>query len=130
MPGSVHAATVISVVSFGAFVRLETGASGLVHISEVSDTYVTNITDVVGVNESVQVKFLRTNDKGKLEFSMRQAQPTGMRILRRSDVENEGFEEKVNQFLKRSDSVLIDVRRNLKVKQGLARKKRTSRKKG
>lgn len=104
--------------------------SGLVHISEISDTYVTNIADVVGVNDSVQVKFLRTNDKEQLEFSMRQAQPTGMRMPRRPEGANEGFEEKMNQFLKQSGSVLIDVRRNLKVKQGLVRKKRTSRKKG
>ena len=102
----------------------------MVHISEISDAYVTNITDMVGVSDSVQVKFLRTNDKGQLEFSMRQTQSTGARVSRRSEGANERFEEKVNQFLKRSDSVLIDVRRNLKVKQGLARKKRTSRKKG
>ena len=117
-------------VSFGAFVRLETGVSGLVHISEISDTYVTNIADVVGVNDSVQVKFLRTNDKEQLEFSIRQVQSDGPRVPRSPGVANEAFEEKMNQFLKQSDSVLIDVRRNLKVKQGLVRKKRTSRKKG
>jgi hypothetical protein len=51
-------------------------------------------------------------------------------VPRSPGVANEAFEEKMNQFMKQSDSVLIDVRRNLKVKQGLVRKKRTSRKKG
>lgn len=125
-----YIATVTSVVSFGAFVRLETGEDGMVHISEVSENYVTNITNMLSVGDGVQVKFLRQNDKSQLEFSIRQVQSEGPRVPRSPGVANEAFEEKMNQFMKQSDSVLIDVRRNLKVKQGLVRKKRTSRKKG
>lgn len=117
-------------VSFGAFVRLETGEDGMVHISEVSENYVTNIADILSVGDGVQVKFLRQNDKSQLEFSIRQVQSEVPRVPRSPGVANEAFEEKMNQFMKQSDSVLIDVRRNLKVKQGLVRKKRTSRKKG
>ena len=56
---------------FGAFVQLENGKSGLVHISELSDKFVTSVDEVVEIGQEVEVRVKEVADNGKLNFSMK-----------------------------------------------------------
>lgn len=60
---------------FGAFVQLENGKSGLIHISELSDKFVTSVDEVVEIGQEVEVRVKEVADNGKLNFSMRAEAP-------------------------------------------------------
>ena len=57
---------VSGITNFGAFIDLGDHQTGLVHISEVSNTYVKDIHDVLKVGDEVQVKVLKVGDDGKI----------------------------------------------------------------
>jgi len=71
--GQILSGKVTGITKFGAFVELENGLSGLVHISEVSLSYVNDINDHVKVGDIVEVKVLPSEKKGKIELSIKQA---------------------------------------------------------
>ena len=54
--GAVLEGTIKSITKFGAFVTLPGGRSGLVHISEISHSYVTNVSDFLTEGQAVKVK--------------------------------------------------------------------------
>ncbi|HAK1616214.1 TPA: S1 RNA-binding domain-containing protein, partial [Listeria monocytogenes] len=57
---------VTGITNFGAFVELEGGKTGLVHISEVADNYVKDINDILTVGDEVTVKVMNIGDDGKI----------------------------------------------------------------
>lgn len=63
--GSVFTGKVTSIMPFGAFVEVEPGVEGLVHVSEASNVYVKNINDVFKVGDEVEVKVLDVNSEDK-----------------------------------------------------------------
>ena len=65
---------VSGITKFGAFVDLPDNKTGMVHISEVAPTFISEISDYVKVGQTVKVKFLAIND-GKISLSMKQALP-------------------------------------------------------
>ena len=60
---------ITSVKKFGAFVELENGKSGLVHISELSEKFVEKVEDVVSVGQEVTVRVKEVTPEGKLTFN-------------------------------------------------------------
>ena len=64
--GSIIAGKVAKVTNYGAFVDLEGGGSGMIHISEVANTYVKDINDYLHVGEEVTVKVIGINEQGKV----------------------------------------------------------------
>jgi polyribonucleotide nucleotidyltransferase len=76
--GVVYTGKVVKVVDFGAFVNFLGSRDGLVHISELAPQRVGKVADVVKVGDSVKVKVLGFDDRGKVKLSMRQVnQDTG-----------------------------------------------------
>ncbi|MFQ6049229.1 MAG: S1 RNA-binding domain-containing protein, partial [Phycisphaerae bacterium] len=71
--GKVYTGRVISVKDFGAFVEILPGQDGLCHISELSDQYVRNVTDVVKIGQTVRVKVIAIDEQGRVKLSRRQA---------------------------------------------------------
>ncbi len=72
--GDIVVGEVTGIQSYGAFVRLESGESGLVHISEISSLFVRNIEDYVYVGQEIRVKILEVlKDKGLYRLSYKQA---------------------------------------------------------
>jgi polyribonucleotide nucleotidyltransferase len=63
-PGQVFEGKVIKIMNFGAFVSLTPGRDGLVHISQLSDERVENVTDVVKEGDMVKVKVLEVDKQG------------------------------------------------------------------
>ena len=74
--GSVHEATVVNIMSYGAFCKLEEGVEGLVHISEMSWTKrINHPSEVVAQDQKVKVKVLEINkDKQEISLGMKQVE--------------------------------------------------------
>ena len=69
--GQVLEGTVTGITKFGAFVSLEGGKSGLVHISEVANAYVSDVHDHVEIGQKVKVKVLSLGEAGKINLSIK-----------------------------------------------------------
>lgn len=69
--GDVSVGKVTKIMPFGAFVRLENGDSGLVHISEVSAGFVKDINEVLSVGQEVRVKVIGIDDKNRINLSIK-----------------------------------------------------------
>lgn len=70
VPGSILEGTVESLQTYGAFVDLKDGLSGLVHISQISSKRIKKPSEVLKVGDKVKVKVLNTND-GKISLSIK-----------------------------------------------------------
>jgi polyribonucleotide nucleotidyltransferase len=64
---------VVSVMDFGAFVQIMPGKDGLVHVSELSEDRVEKVSDVVKEGDTVTVKLVAIDDRGRLQLSMKAA---------------------------------------------------------
>ena len=136
--GSVVEGVVTGITNFGAFVELPEGKTGLIHISEVADVYVNDVHDFLKERDSVKVKVLTVDDRGKIGLSIKAPQdkpaapvqpsaaptrpPRPPRDLRRTaasrQIGSPSFEDKLSRFLKDSDERLTDLRRKTDSKRG------------
>lgn len=73
--GKIVEGKVTGITKFGAFVELEGGEVGMVHISEVAATYVEDINEHLKEQQKVNVKILSINDDGKISLSIKKAMP-------------------------------------------------------
>jgi polyribonucleotide nucleotidyltransferase len=71
--GRIYLGTVRRVVEFGAFVEIFPGTDGLIHISELADKRVKEVTDVVKEGDEVMVKVISIDGSGKIRLSRKQA---------------------------------------------------------
>ncbi|GMQ63349.1 30S ribosomal protein S1 [Vallitalea maricola] len=72
--GTIYEGTVVRLLSFGAFVMLEGGIEGLVHISEIADKRIEKPEDVLEIGDKVTVKLLGIDQKGKkIKLSIKEA---------------------------------------------------------
>ncbi len=69
--GVIYNGKVVKVVDFGAFVNFMGAKDGLVHISELANERVGQVTDVVNEGDQVKVKLIGIDDRGKVKLSMR-----------------------------------------------------------
>lgn len=126
--GSIVEGKVTRITGFGAFVELEDGKVGLVHISEVADVYVNDVRDFLSEGDTVQVKVVNI-DGNKIALSLKQAKPKSPESdvsprTRRGDFRrpqrqlSASFEDKLSKFLKDSDERLTDLKRKTDSKRG------------
>ena len=141
--GSTLEGKVTGIMNFGAFVSLSGGKSGLVHISEISNTFVKDVHDHLQVGQIVKVKVIDINDQGKINLSIKRVQVEEKKEEVREEAPkiptaNRGqaleigvvtppsgdmtFEEKLKKFMQASDSKNADKRRNTERKQHARRK--------
>ena len=73
--GSILEGKVTGITKFGAFVSLGEHKSGLVHISEIANTYVNDIHDHLQEGQTVKVKVLAVDENGRINLSIKRAQP-------------------------------------------------------
>jgi len=69
--GLIYQGKVVKVVDFGAFVNFIGNRDGLVHISELADHRVGQVTDIVNEGDEIYVKVLAVDDRGKVRLSMK-----------------------------------------------------------
>jgi len=120
--GSIVEGKVTGITNFGAFVQLEDGTTGLVHISEVADAYVKDIKDFLQEDQIVKCKVINVAN-GKIGLSIRQVNSSGARDFKFSRNRGGGrgsrtFEDKLAKFLKDSDERLASLRRSQDSKRG------------
>ncbi len=135
--GAVMTGKVTGITKFGAFVQLAPGKSGLVYISEIANTFVSNVADFLSVGQEVRVKVISIDEQGRINLSIKQAQPrpepqqkpqraAATRPSSRSSaqhqpepyaaVQPEGpvdadFEDKLKRFMKASEGKISDAMR-------------------
>ena len=133
--GDIFDGKVVSVMPFGAFVEFGENQSGLVHISEVSTTYVKDINEHIKKGDSVKVKVIKIEDSGKISLSIKQTmekpiptqKPREKRAqrenapkqpIRPADIDwsqkddNLSFEDKLSKFKTDSDEAFRILKRN------------------
>lgn len=134
--GAVLEGKVTGITSFGAFVELPGGKTGMVHISEVAPTFVRDIHDYVKENQTVKVKILNIGQDGRISLSMKRV-ADGRRTERsprasavspgrpgsyewRPPRRNEpaSFEDMMTKFKQTSDEKMSDLKRCLEAKRG------------
>jgi S1 RNA binding domain protein len=109
--GAVVEATVEKVMDYGAFVRLESGETGMVHISEIDKNYVKDIREHVKENDKVTVKVIGQKEDGKIDLSIKQAEP-GYEDRPRRSGKDPDFERKLKKFMSQSQERLVDLKRH------------------
>lgn len=126
--GAVLEGTVTGITKFGAFVGLPEGRSGLVHISEIANTYVNDVNEYVQIGQTVKVRVLAVSADGKINLSIKRAveqpQPAQQAERRQSRPQRPqqntrsasargqvhgptgdvSFEDRLKQFMQESDS--------------------------
>lgn len=115
--GAVVEGKVTGITHFGAFVELQPGVTGLVHISEVADAYVRDIKDYLKENDQIKVKIINM-DRGKIGLSIRQANPAAPAVRPRPQANPRQFEDRLARFMKDSDERLLDLRKSQDSKRG------------
>lgn len=73
--GEILEGKVTGITKFGAFVELEEGKTGMVHISEVSNSYVEDINQFLKEGDVVKVKVISISEEGKISLSIKKTQP-------------------------------------------------------
>ena len=146
--GSILEGKVTTITKFGAFVALEGGKSGLVHISEIANTFVNDVHDFLQEGQTVKVLVLST-ESGKINLSIKKAQPqerpaprpAGHPVSRPAPQQprsfsrppqqaaqapsgDQSFEDKLKQFLSSSEGKMADLNRSIDGKRGGGRRRR------
>ncbi|MBR4991510.1 MAG: S1 RNA-binding domain-containing protein, partial [Clostridia bacterium] len=73
--GSIYEGKVTGITKFGAFVLLPMGKSGMVHISEVANTFVDDINNYLKEGQTVTVKLIAIDPQGRINLSIKKALP-------------------------------------------------------
>lgn len=125
--GSVVEGKVTGITNFGAFVELEGKKTGMVHISEVSSSYVKEIRDHLKENQIVKVKVLSIGEDGKISLSIKRAEespketPQGQYQNQNARKKNNApmsFEDMMNKFKQTSDEKMSDLKKSVDSKRG------------
>ncbi|HHV17988.1 MAG TPA: S1 RNA-binding domain-containing protein [Thermoanaerobacterales bacterium] len=114
--GQIVEGRVTGIAKFGAFVEISEGVTGLVHISEVADSFVKDVNDFLKENEIVKVKVISISEDGKISLSIRKTKETSNN--RKPKEDDLSFEDKLAKFLKDSEERLLDIKRNHESKRG------------
>ncbi len=73
--GEIVDCTVEQIMPYGAFVRIaKTGRKGMIHISELSYSFVKNIADILNIQDKIQAKVIRIDERGRVDLSLKQTQ--------------------------------------------------------
>ena len=113
--GAVVEGVVQRITPYGAFLQLDDGKVGLVHISEIDRNYVRNVEDHLHLNDRVQAKVVAIKEDGKIDLSIKALQDPAPRIDRRAGRDPE-FEQKLKRFMRQSEERQVDFKRSVEHK--------------
>ncbi len=68
--GDEYTGNVVRIMDFGAFVELAPGKDGMIHISKLAKERVEKVTDVVNIGDTVKVKVIKIDDKGRIDLKL------------------------------------------------------------
>lgn len=131
--GQIVEGTIEEIKPYGAFVKLESGEKGLIHVSEIANTYVQNVADHLQLNAKVKVKVIAKKDHNKIDLSIKQVEENATvtkhePMHRDSDSEPRervrSFEEKLSAFLKESSERNSELKRHNEMRKKKGGKRR------
>lgn len=114
--GDIVKGRVTGLAKFGAFVSLEDGKSGLIHISEISNDYVEKVEDYLSKGDEVEVKVIDIGKSGKISLSRKalekkdhkkQGQPVEFTFER---PKADSFEDMMASYLKDANTKMDAIR--------------------
>ena len=138
--GKIYNGKVKGITQYGAFVDIDGGGTGMVHISEIANTLVNEIRDHLTENQEVKVKVIGINDAGKVSLSIKKAvdnpQPQKPKQPRREERPRQNvwepkkqtpmselsFEDMISRFKQNSEERMCDLKRSTDRKNGTRRK--------
>ncbi len=129
--GEIVEGKITGITNFGLFLDLGDSKSGMVHISEVSRTFISDINELFKVNDTVKAKILNISEDGKISLSIKRAsdpeksqerprkerrtyeqpKPDGSYTWTPKKSEPASFEEMMNRFKQASDEKFSDLKR-------------------
>ena len=124
--GQIVEGKITGITKFGVFVDLGDSKTGMVHISEVSQTFVSEIRDHVKENDVVKMKVLNISEDGKISLSIKRAaerpiqpkkreyeapKPDNSFVWGEKKSEPASFEEMMNKFKMTSEEKFSDLKR-------------------
>lgn len=125
--GNIVEGKVAGITTFGAFIQLPEGKTGLVHISEIAEEYVKDIKKHLQENQEVKVRVLSV-DNGKISLSIKKAidHKTAPRTGRppvevdwgRGGSDSMSFEDRLSKYMKDSDDRMHDLKKSFESKRG------------
>ena len=115
--GAILAGKVTGITKFGAFVTVAPGKSGLVHISEIASSYVSDVKDHLTEGQEVMVKVIGVDQTGRMNLSIKAAtaEPVGgqrRQSYARSQepISEPSFEDKLKRFMQDSDNKMSGLK--------------------
>lgn len=126
--GSIIEGKVVGITKFGAFIELPGGKTGMVHISEIAQTYVTEIRDHITNDQIVKVKVLNIGEDGKVSLSIKSATELtanqkgavkpGVAEWKSNRQEPSSFEDMLTKFKQVSEERISDLKKTRESKRG------------
>ena len=100
--GAVAEGRITRVTDFGAFIQFENGETGLVHISQIAHSFVRNIHDHVHEGDTIEVKVLGRDERGRLDLSIKELleEPEEIPRPRAIGRQSPQFEAKLRSFMR------------------------------
>lgn len=92
--GKIYKATVRRVTNFGAFCEILPGKEGLVHVSELSETFVESVESVVKVGDEFMVKVIEIDNMGRVNLSKKQSSSDAPPVVSKRSENNKNFRQK------------------------------------
>lgn len=136
--GKIYDGKVKGIAQYGAFVEIEGAGTGMVHISEIANSFVKDVKDYLSENQIVKVKVLSISDDGKIGLSIKKAnendeeqlkptkrperKPNVWEPNKKPPVTELGFEEMLTRFKQNSEEKICALKRNTERKNGSRRK--------
>jgi S1 RNA binding domain protein len=130
--GSIITGKITGITKFGAFVTLAPGKSGLVHISEIANSYVNDIREHLSEGQEVTVKVIGLDESGRINLSIKAALPPPARPVKTeaprrnpvpparqmqgdrnyspSSAAEPSFEDKLKRFMQDSDNKISGLK--------------------
>jgi len=115
--GTILAGKVTGITKFGAFVMIAPGKSGLVHISEITSSFVSDIREHLTEGQDVTVKVMGVDRSGRINLSMKAAasapveEPRRKAQSRSAEVTSDvSFEDKLKRFMQDSDNKMSGLK--------------------
>jgi S1 RNA binding domain protein len=100
------------ITPYGAFIQLEGGKLGLIHISEIDRNYVKDVHEHLHEGDVVQAKVLAIKEDGKIDLSIKALQDPQPRVDKRRGADP-GFEQMLRKFMRQSEERQVDLKRSV-----------------
>ncbi len=136
--GKIYEGKVKGIAQYGAFVEIEGAGTGMVHISEIANSFVKDVKDYLTENQQVKVKVLSIDENGKIGLSIKKAADTKEEQLKpakkqerkpnvwepkkKPPVSELGFEEMLTRFKQNSEEKICALKRSTERKNKSRRK--------